>query len=196
MAAPAVAAAAPEMEAAPAPTELPAMAEPVAQPTPVFAPAPVFHAIPMPMTEPAPRPAKMAIHSPKAKPKAMAALSGEPAPAAKVKVAKAEPRVASGSHVLQLGAFLSEKNALRAKKAFLAREKSLADADVAITKATVEDRQFWRVSVSGFNANSASSKCTSIRKDGGACFAHAGTAAQPASVKVQGKALAMATPKR
>lgn len=163
---------------APQQAELPAIAQSEA----VTPPAPVFHAIATPM--PAPRAAVMATQSPraKAKPSAVKMASAKPA-----KVG--EPRGASGTHVMQLGAFLSEKNALRAKKAFLAREKSFADADVAITKATVDQRQFWRVSVNGLSANTASNKCATIRKSGGACFAHSGNLAQSA-------VLAMVTPKR
>jgi hypothetical protein len=98
------------------------------------------------------------------------------------------PRGASGTHVMQLGAFLSEKNALRAKKAFLAREKSFADADVAITKATVDQRQFWRVSVNGLSANTASNKCATIRKAAGLF--------RPFRQSAQSAVLAMVTPKR
>jgi len=182
-------------ESAPA-TELPALApsQPVAQAETFTPPAPVFHAIAVPAS--AARPVAVALHTARAKAKGKSA--------APVDIANGEARSASGTHVVQLGAFLSEKNALRAKKAFLSREKAFAAADVEVTKAMVEDRQFWRVSVRGFNANAATNKCASIRKSGGACFAHSGnlprnTPAQPAQSKgsgnSQGKALAMATPK-
>lgn len=179
-------------ESAPA-AELPALAQSpaLAQAETITPPAPVFHAIAVPAS--AERPVAMARHTPRVKVKAKAAPV--------VDMASAEARSPAGTHVVQLGAFLSEQNALRAKKAFLSREKSFAAADVEVTKATVEDRQFWRVSVRGFNANAATNKCASIRKSGGACFAHAGnlpqaTPAQPAQSKgSQGRALAMATPK-
>lgn len=177
-------------ESAPA-AELPALAQSpaLAQNEVIAPPAPVFHAIAVPAS--AERPVAMARHTPRVKAKVAPALN----------MASAEARSPSGTHVVQLGAFLSEQNALRAKKAFLSREKSFAAADVEVTKATVEDRQFWRVSVRGFNANAATNKCASIRKSGGACFAHAGnlpqaTPAQPAQNKgSQGRALAMATPR-
>jgi len=171
--------------AAPAPLDAPQAELPaVAQAAPMTAPAPVFHAIAMPA--PAVRSVTLAAaHKPRAK------------AAPVVETAAVETHVASGTHVLQLGAFLSEKNALRAKKTFLSREKSFAAGDVVITKALVDERQFWRVSVNGFNANAASSKCASIRKSGGACFAHSGNLPQGKVLQgVQGKALAMATPKR
>ena len=181
--------------------ELPALAQsqPVAQAETFTPPAPVFHAIAVPA--PAARPVAMALHTPRAKAKGKSAA---PVDVANGESRGPESRAPSGTHVVQLGAFLSEKNALRAKKAFLGREKSFAAADVEVTKAMVEDRQFWRVSVRGFNANAATNKCASIRKSGGACFAHSGnlpqnTPAQPAQSKgsgnSQGKALAMATPK-
>jgi hypothetical protein len=47
----------------------------------------------------------------------------------------------SGSHVVQLGAFLSEKNARAARAKALHRDKSLASADVTIAKA-VEGKTF------------------------------------------------------
>lgn len=185
----------PVSESAPA-GELPALAQsqPVAQTETFTPPAPVFHAIAMPA--PAARPVAMAVHTPRARAKARHALSTD--------AAGGESHSPSGTHVVQLGAFLSEKNALRARKAFLSREKSFAAADVEVTTAMVENRQFWRVSVRGFNALAANSKCASIRRSGGACFAHAGnlpktTPAQPvqnkASGNTQGAALAFASPK-
>lgn len=204
-------------EQAPAQTELPAVAEPVAQPAPAFTPAPftpapVFHAIPVPMTAQEARPVRaarpvamavaVALHNPRIKAAAKPKAAQQ---ALAVETARAESRSASGSHVLQLGAFLSEKNALRAKKTFLSREKSFADADVVIAKATVDNRQFWRVSVNGFSANAASNKCAAIRKSGGACFAHSSAlpavtpnakGATTTGAHATGQALAMATPKR
>lgn len=181
---PAVASPAPAAESSVAPmAELPAVAQ--AEPA-ITPPAPVFHAIPAPMGKPVTMAVRTArIAKTKAKPAAEA---------------MAEPRPAAGTHALQLGSFLSEKNALRAKKAFLGREKSFADADVAITKATVDNREFWRVSVRGFSAAAANSKCAAIRKSGGACLAYSGnlpggTQAHPQSRDSSAKALAMAAPK-
>jgi hypothetical protein len=88
---------------APQQAELPAIVQSAGN-----APAPVFHAIATPM--------------PRA-PAVMASKALAPSQASAVKMASAkpakvgEPRGASGTHVMQLGAFLSEKNALRAKKA-------------------------------------------------------------------------------
>lgn len=182
-------------ESAPA-AELPALAQtqPAAVAETIAPPAPVFHAIPVPVS--AARPVALAVHTPRAK------VRFKTAPA--TEAASPDMRGPSGTHVVQLGAFLSEKNAMRAKKAFLSREKSFAAADVEVTKAMIEDRQFWRVSVRGFNASAATSKCAAIRKSGGACFAHAGNLpqtvpAQPAQNKAsgnsQGAALALASPK-
>ncbi|WDF73521.1 tetratricopeptide repeat protein [Novosphingobium sp. KACC 22771] len=182
-------------ESAPA-AELPALTQtqPAAVAETIAPPAPVFHAIPVPVSTA--RPVALAVHTPRAK------VRFKTAPA--TETASPDMRGPSGTHVVQLGAFLSEKNAMRAKKAFLSREKSFAAADVEVTKAMIEDRQFWRVSVRGFNASAATSKCAAIRKSGGACFAHAGNLpqtvpAQPAQNKAsgnsQGAALALASPK-
>jgi len=100
---------------------------------------------------------------------------------------------ASGHHAAQLGAFLSEHNALAARSLALAHDTSLAEADVVITKAVVGGRSFWRVSVAGLDAGSAASRCGQIRKSGGACFARLEDGAVGAP-NAAGHALALATP--
>jgi hypothetical protein len=87
---------------------------------------------------------KLALHTPKAhhaRTKAAAAASEAEKPA---EAAPAAPVAAhgSGSHVVQLGAFLSEKNARAACAKALHRDKSLASADVTIAKAVVEGKTF------------------------------------------------------
>jgi len=168
VAAPALAAA---PEPAPAPLgELPPMAEPAppaAAPAAwLAAPTPIFHAVQPANT----MPVKLAKHQPKAKP----VRSPKPAPEPKAEDA-AEPAPAklakAGNHQVQFGAFLSEKNAERAKRQALGRDKSLNAGDVSIAKAEVGGKTFWRVAIAGLDANGAASKCQSIRKTGGSCFA-------------------------
>jgi Flp pilus assembly protein TadD len=165
MAAPALAAA-PE----PAPTaELPPVAEPAPAPsvptTLAAAPAPVFHAV-QPVSS---APVKLAKHQPKAKPAPKAdQVAAEPA--APVKSAPAK-LAKLGNHQVQFGAFLSEKNAERAKRQALSRDKSLSASDVSIAKAEVGGKTFWRVAIAGLDANGATNKCQAIRKAGGSCFA-------------------------
>jgi len=92
-------------------------------------------------------------------------------PEAEPVLATVEPKVAGGDHLVQLGAFLSEKNASRAKAAALLRDKSLSESDVTVAKAVVGGKTFWRVMVAGLDASGAAGKCQSIRKLGGVCFA-------------------------
>jgi len=107
----------------------------------------------------------------RAEPKLAAAKPVEAKPAAKP--------LKAGNHAVQLGAFLSEANAQRARDMAVSRDKAL-DGRVTIAKATVNGRDFWRVSVAGLDAASASGKCDAIRKAGGACFAHTIYSAAPA----------------
>ena len=160
-----------------------AVAEPVGELPPVgdaavSAPAHgalVFHAV-------APAVGAKAVH---AKPVKLAA-AGPVAP-------RRAARKTSGHHAAQLGAFLSEHNALAARSQALAQDKSLAAADVVISKAVVGGRSFWRVSVAGLDAGSAASRCGQIRKSGGACFARLEDGAVGAP-NAAGQALALATP--
>lgn len=142
-----------------------------------------------------------------AKKHSAAPISAEPAapavaPAADMataEAASAEPKMAAGHHMVQLGAFLSEKNATKARAQALHRDKDLRPEDVTIAKANVGGRQFWRVMVAGLDAQGALGKCQAIRKAGGACFARSDAAAQPklatkkpAAPARKPKALAMA----
>lgn len=94
---------------------------------------------------------------------------------------------ALGAHSVQLGAFLSEKNAERARKLALGRDKGLSGDAVTITKAEVDGKTFWRVSVAGLDAASAAGKCATIRKSGGACFARADGVAKAAAPRLAAK---------
>lgn len=109
-----------------------------------------------------------------------------------VKLALA-PKV-GGHHAAQLGAFLSEQNAAKARSRALARDKSLAEGDVVVAKAVVGGRTFWRVSVAGLDAASANGKCAVIRKGGGDCFARLEESAAVTPKPGSGQALALAAP--
>ena len=157
--------------------------EPVAAPMP----APVFTPI-----APKTGHAKLAL-APRRAHTHVAAKPAETAPAGAPEhlADKAEPvmaKPASGSHLLQLGAFISQKNAEHAKKLFLAHDRELHGHEVMIAQAMVNGRSFWRVTVAGYDAGAASHTCQAIQKKGGACLARAGGAA------TTGRALAMATP--
>jgi len=170
---PPVAAPAPVAPVAPAV----AVADPAPLPPPPAAAAPAF-AAPI-----APSPAELA-----------AAHPATPVHAARharhAELALATPvaaPVAQGDHLIQIGAFLSQTNAERARHAFAAHNRYPGHA-IAIAQANVGGRTFWRVTVAGFATASAANACGSVKAHGGACFAYAGNAA-PA-----GEALALATP--
>ena len=95
---------------------------------------------------------------------------------------------AGTTHLVQLGSFVSQQNAERARQTFLARDPTLGRHQFLITQAVVKGRSFWRVAVMGFDAGSASHMCGSIRHHGGACFAYA------AGHLAGGQVLALATP--
>ncbi len=120
--------------------------------------------------------------------------SAAPAPVAPVRTPQATPRQAkvrpavafqtsapraakssghASSHHAQLGAFLSEANAQRAKKLFVSRNPELRNYDLNITPAVVNGRNFWRVAAAGFaTPRLAFSLCSSVKVRGGACFAY------------------------
>lgn len=145
-----------------------------------------------PAAQPAPRatmtrvayeaPARAAYEAPAPKPRAMKV------PPARLRVAKAEvTRSATGSHLVQLGAFSNEGNAEKARKMALARG-DLRSHEVTITKAMVNGREFWRVAALGFDSSSAQGTCGRVKKTGGVCLAMSGK-----SVSTSGQALAMAS---
>jgi hypothetical protein len=98
------------------------------------------------------------------------------------------PRAATGTHLVQLGAFTTSANADRARKLALAHRPELHAHDIVITKAVVNGRDFWRVAATGFDSASASGACGRLKKAGNACFAYE-SGHLPA-----GQALAMVTP--
>jgi hypothetical protein len=103
---------------------------------------------------------------------------------------------ATGSHVIQLGAFASAANAQRAKARFLADDTRLAGHDLLITKVAVNGRTFWRVTAGGYDAVAARATCGTLRSSGGACIAYAaGREKFAVPTHVAGRALAQASPK-
>lgn len=92
--------------------------------------------------------------------------------------------VANGTHVVQLGAFSSEKNAKRAWGIYTRQNPSLAAYRPVIVPATIKGKQLWRVAAGGFAGRfAANGLCAQLRSRGGSCFAYAlPTRAAPAPV--------------
>ncbi|HEY6869207.1 MAG TPA: tetratricopeptide repeat protein [Novosphingobium sp.] len=97
------------------------------------------------------------------------------APAGLARKVPATVKVASGgTHLVQLGSFASPQGARRAWGIFVKRSPGLAGYRMAITPATVNGRQFWRVAAAGLvGRDAALGLCSQVKAHGGACFAYA-----------------------
>jgi len=97
-----------------------------------------------------------------------------PARARALTAAFAARPVANGTHVVQLGAFSSEKNAKRAWGIYTRQNPSLAAYRPVIVPAVVKGKQLWRVAAGGFAGRfAANGLCAQLRSRGGSCFAYA-----------------------
>jgi len=167
---------------APAPAaELPAVA--VVQP----APAPSVVTANLAVQTAAAEPVVKVRHAPSLASVAQAFGSSAVAPTAKFQPARApaQPRAVrvaaamvrpatGGTHLVQLGAFASEKNARRAWSIYLHRDPKLAAYRPMIMPATVKGKQLWRVAAGGLSGRfAANGLCADLRSRGGACFAYA-----------------------
>lgn len=81
---------------------------------------------------------------------------------------------AGATHVVQLGAFGSEKNARRAWGIYTRENPKLSAYRPVIVPAVVKGRQLWRVAAGGFTGRfAAAGLCGQLKAQGGACFAYA-----------------------
>jgi len=94
------------------------------------------------------------------------------APAAKA-VHPAEPRQASGTHLIQLGSFASEQGARRAWGIYVKHYPQLAEHQMVLTQAVVRGKHYWRVSAGGFGLASSQTMCGRVKNTGQGCFAYA-----------------------
>jgi tetratricopeptide (TPR) repeat protein len=183
------AAAAPTAElppAAPAPQDL-AAATPAPEPASVPAPAAALAPVELAAATPAPATVPPAVSEPVVQPLPTPALTraSEPAPRHAFAEAPVAESRSAGSHVVQLGAFSSAKNADRAVAWFTRHNPQIAGHKLVITQAVVHGRQFWRVAAAGFDAPGALGTCSALRQSGGACFARLGDKpAQTLAVKL------------
>jgi Flp pilus assembly protein TadD len=104
----------------------------------------------------------------------------------------------TGTHMVQLGSFLSEQGARRAWGIYVARTPQLKNYRMVITSAQVRGKQYWRVAAADLGASAANGLCSGVKARGGACFAYAGHAAAIVNgVRVKAQpALAAAKPVR
>jgi len=95
-------------------------------------------------------------------------------------------REVAGTHVVQLGAFLTRKGAERAWGIFVARNPELKHHTLRITEAEVSGRRFFRVTAQGFDARSSRSMCSTVKGKGGGCFAYAESRGLPGAAPASG----------
>jgi D-alanyl-D-alanine carboxypeptidase len=182
LAAPVVAPMAPVAELAavgPAPVDVPGVA-PKDVPA-VAAVVAVMQQLEAPLIKAPEGPAKkaqpQAVKAAMAKPVAKPAVQPAAKPAAKpVKLALADTtpaassRPASGSHLIQLGAFSSVENAQKAWGQFTTKFGVLQDFRSASSSVVVNGKRFIRLAAMGFgNASSANAVCGQIKSKGGDC---------------------------
>ncbi|MCB2056756.1 MAG: tetratricopeptide repeat protein [Novosphingobium sp.] len=87
-----------------------------------------------------------------------------------------------GTHMVQLGSFLSEQGARRAWGIYARQNPELKKFRMNISQATVRGRHYWRVAAAGLDGNGASGLCSSVKGRGGACFAYTATRTLPGHV--------------
>ena len=71
-----------------------------------------------------------------------------------------------GTHLVQLGSFLSEVGAQRAWNIYVGRYPELAGRAMVITEAVVNGRHYWRVSAGGFDQMASRALCNRVRSNG------------------------------
>jgi len=69
----------------------------------------------------------------------------------------------TGTHLVQLGSFLSETGAQRAWNIYVARYPELSGREMVLTEAVVRGRHYWRVSAGGFDQRASSAMCSRVR---------------------------------
>jgi Flp pilus assembly protein TadD len=90
---------------------------------------------------------------------------------------------ASGSHLVQLGSFSSEKGARRAWDIYVSRYPELASRDMVITRAVVRGKEYYRVAAAGYDAGSSRAMCGRVnRASADGCIAYAANKPLPGAV--------------
>ncbi|WP_095012924.1 SPOR domain-containing protein [Tsuneonella mangrovi] len=88
-------------------------------------------------------------------------------------VANRPANLGNGTHLVQLGSFLSEQGARRAWGIYAKRYAELSNYDMVITEANVRGKHYYRVSAGGFARTGADNMCSSVKARGYGCIAWA-----------------------
>ncbi|MBV1918918.1 MAG: SPOR domain-containing protein [Sphingomonadaceae bacterium] len=91
----------------------------------------------------------------------------------------------SGSHLVQLGSFSSQKNADRAWGIYQSRNPELHSFDKTISQAMVRGKKYWRVSAGGFNKGAASQMCSKVKNRGGGCISYSQDKPLPGAIRAR-----------
>ncbi|HEX3673375.1 MAG TPA: SPOR domain-containing protein [Rhizomicrobium sp.] len=145
---------APQAAAAPPPvaqTTTPATQEPAIEAPPLPKPKPLVAAPPQQLVTPKPKPVEAA-------PLATPAMTSTPA--------------ATGSYVLQIGAYKSEDEAKSAWKSYQRKHPMLGGYEPDVKQADLADKGTWyRLRVGAFpTKDAAAALCTRLKADGGDCL--------------------------
>lgn len=90
---------------------------------------------------------------------------------------------ADGTHLVQLGSFLSEQGARRAWGIYVSRYPELAGHDMVITDAVVRGKRYFRVSAAGFDRMASRAMCNAVDARGGdGCITWAANAPLPGAL--------------
>jgi hypothetical protein len=90
---------------------------------------------------------------------------------------------ADGTHLVQLGSFLSEAGAQRAWNIYVARYPELASRERVITQAVVHGRNYWRVSAGGFDQRASRAMCSRVNSGANAgCISWAANRPLPGAI--------------
>jgi len=157
--APAVTAQVSPMDAAPKPTP----AAPAAKPTVVPATNQAVATAP---------PKPLVAEKPKTKPVENAAATAAPVTAAPLPASTPKPASATGSYVLQIGAYKSQADADASWKSFETKHPIVGGYSEDVQKADLGDKGTWyRLRIGSFSDKAAASAfCDKLKADGGNCF--------------------------
>lgn len=91
--------------------------------------------------------------------------------------------VEDGTHLIQLGSFLSEQGARRAWGIYVKRHPELAGHKMVITQAIVRGKTYFRVSADGFDRSGSKAMCSQVNsKSGDGCISWAAASPLPGAV--------------
>jgi len=86
------------------------------------------------------------------------------------RIANRTAKLGTGSHLIQLGSFLSEQGARRAWGVYAKQYPELSNYDMVITEAKIRGKRYYRVSAGGFASAGANSMCSTMKARGQGCF--------------------------